>query len=61
MVTVIDFIGPESIMKCSKCGTTINGDRGYILSDGTAVCRRGDKCSMRVTKSDETTKPRWRK
>lgn len=61
MLTVVDFIGHDKVMKCSKCGTTINGDRGYILSDGTAVCRRGDKCSMRANKAPEDTKFRWRK
>lgn len=61
MATVIDFIGPDKVMKCSKCGNILYGDRGYILNDGTAFCRAGDTCSMRVTKSPEGTKFRWRK
>lgn len=60
MVTVVDFVGIHQIVKCSKCGNILYGDRGYILSDGTAVCRRGDRCSMRATKSPEGTKRRWR-
>lgn len=53
---------------CNKCGTDLRNDHGYMLSDGTAICCRGDQCAMRVSqnkivaqKAAGTWAPRWRK
>lgn len=65
MATVIGFVGGDDGMEvhnCSRCGEPLRGDHGYKLSDGTHVCVRGDKCSMRKTRKLAEGKPmRWRK
>lgn len=54
---VVEFSGEA---KCSKCGCAMRGDQGYKLSDGSYVCREGDKCSIRVN-ADPSAPKRWRK
>jgi hypothetical protein len=62
---VSDSVGHGEVVQCGKCGTDIRDDHGYALSNGTYICRGGDKCSMRQAKSRLATmaargeKPRW--
>lgn len=63
MIKVKDFVGMEKIVPCDKCGKTLYGDNGYLLTNGKYVCVAGDKCSLRVTNQQRPVdyKPRWRK
>lgn len=64
---VSDSVGHGEVVQCNKCGTDIRDDHGYALSNGTYICRSGDKCAMRQAKNRlaamaaKGEKPRWRK
>ena len=62
-----DVAGHGRVVQCVKCDTDIRDDHGYALSNGTYICRGGDKCAMRqatarlAAMAARGEKPRWRK
>ena len=61
-----DAAGHGTVVPCTKCGTDLRDDHGFALSDSSYICRNGEKCSLRQTRTRldalaaKGQKPRWR-
>lgn len=67
METMTGEQNPDAVHTCAKCGTSLWNDHGWVLIDGTVICRKDDKCGQRqihnqieAAKAAGTWKPRWR-
>jgi hypothetical protein len=47
-MNIKDMTALDQIVSCAKCGADLYNDHGWILEDGSIVCRREDKCFSRV-------------
>lgn len=50
MSKIIDMTGSDLKPRfyiCCKCQAELWGDHGWMLEDGSIVCRREDKCHQR--------------
>lgn len=68
MAKIIDMTGlQQKSWSCAKCGTKLWNDHGWILDDGSVVCRREDKCHSTVIAAKIAAEkaagiiPAWRK
>jgi hypothetical protein len=62
-----DMTALKGTAPCAKCGATLWNDHGWVLDDGSIVCRREDKCFSRVVATKLAKEkaagilPPWRK
>jgi hypothetical protein len=47
-MNITDMTSLETTAPCVKCGAILWNDHGWLLDDGSIVCRREDKCFARV-------------
>jgi len=47
-MNIQDMTALDRSAPCSKCGRLLWNDHGWILDDGSIVCRREDQCFSRI-------------
>ena len=47
-MNIKDMTSLTKTAPCSKCGATLWNDHGWVLEDGSIICRHEDKCFSRV-------------
>ena len=47
-MNIQDMTALDRSAPCSKCGRLLWNDHGWILADGSIVCRREDQCFSRI-------------
>ena len=65
MMKFIGEVAPHGEYECTKCGSPLWGDNGYVTQNGV-VCVNRMRCDMRVSRAElnkmqeNGIKPRWR-